>query len=178
MEHHFIGIKASAALGDRAATLQKQMQLKQYYKQLPAVEDLHLTLLFLGGWEKGKKQLLWESIAKKPFPSFRLTFSTYAAFGKLHRPRVLFLQPEDSEELQQFYDMIIGEALKLNFPGKQNPFRPHVTIAKKYSSSSDFPFPAYGSIPSVEMKVSEAGLFKVNPQQLPRYQLEQQLQLI
>lgn len=178
MEHHFIGIKASAAISEEAVKLQHELDLQKFYKLLPEPEDLHLTLLFLGGWDRGKKVQLWEQLQKLPTAPFSLTFSRYGFFGNAARPRVLFLRPEESMELQRFYDMIVEEALKLDYPGMKNPFKPHVTIAKKYANEIDFPHPGYGKIPPVTMRVKEAGLFKVKPQQSPRYEMEQKLKLL
>ncbi|SDO13275.1 RNA 2',3'-cyclic phosphodiesterase [Alkalicoccus daliensis] len=177
MEHHFIGIKAGVQVKKEAVELQTGLDLKRYYKALPSEEDFHLTLLFLGGWEWGKKVQLWERLQHYRLPKFSLTFSSYAYFGNPDKPRVLFLQPEDNELLQQLYDIILEEALQLGYPAPKNGFRPHITIAKKFGNTNNFPYASYGTIEKIDQSVHEVNLFQVKPQDHPRYQTIRTLEL-
>lgn len=177
MQHHFIGISSSVKAAQKASTFQKELKLEQYYKVLPSLEDFHITLLFLGGWERGKKVQLWNQIKKLSFPSFTLTFKSYSFFGSQDRPRVLFLQPEKSEALQHLYDMILQEALKLDYPAPKSSFRPHITVAKKFRSAEIFPYTPYGNIDPVKLHVEKVSLFQVQPQEHPKYQEQEAILL-
>ncbi|TVP83893.1 MAG: RNA 2',3'-cyclic phosphodiesterase [Alkalicoccus sp.] len=170
MEHYFIGIKVEGKAADTAVSLQQDLRLKDYFKQLPVKEDLHLTLLFLGGWDTGKRQKLWSALQDMEFSSFKLYFDQYAFFGKKEYPRVLFLRPHENEMLMNLYNAVSEEAFSLDYPVPSKPFRPHLTIAKKYKGNRPFPFPVYGEVEETVEAVTEMSLFKVRPQESPKYE--------
>lgn len=170
MEHYFIGIKVEGKAADTAVSLQQDLRLKDYFKQLPVKEDLHLTLLFLGGWDTGKRQKLWSALQDREFSSFKLYFDQYAFFGKKEYPRVLFLRPHENEMLMNLYNAVSEEAFSLDYPVPSKPFRPHLTIAKKYKGNRPFPFPVYGEVEETVEAVTEMSLFKVRPQESPKYE--------
>ncbi|WP_187254675.1 RNA 2',3'-cyclic phosphodiesterase [Alkalicoccus halolimnae] len=167
MVHHFIGLEVNEAVRNKALQIQKQLHVSDYYKHITHPEDLHLTMLFLGGWKE--TYVLWGNLKEKTLPAVSFTVSKWSFFGSEKKPRVLILKAEKEQNLKLLQEQIEEEAVKLGFPSSGKLFRPHITTAKKYGSDKEFPFKTEGSFEPVYMQVNALTLFQVNPGSRPMY---------
>lgn len=100
-------------------------------------EDYHITLAFLGF---AKKELLDEAITaigqlKEQHSTFSLTFSAIGTFGSKNRPRIFWAGVEPQKALQQVREDVFKECERIGFQLDQKPFRPHITLARKWGSN-------------------------------------------
>ena len=51
-QHYFIGIKIPSTFEDQIEEFKNKYELDTAYKVIPHVEDLHVTLLYLGAMEE------------------------------------------------------------------------------------------------------------------------------
>jgi RNA 2',3'-cyclic 3'-phosphodiesterase len=167
MVHHFIGLEVNEAVRNKALQIQKQLHVSDYYKHITHPEDLHLTMLFLGGWKETNH--LWGNLKEKTLPAVSFTVSKWSFFGSEKKPRVLILKAEKEKKLMLLQEQIEEEAVKLGFPSSERLFRPHITIAKKYFSEKEFSFEKEGSFDSIPLQVNALTLFQVNPGARPMY---------
>ncbi|CAM3854646.1 RNA 2',3'-cyclic phosphodiesterase [Alkalicoccus chagannorensis] len=168
MTHHFLGIRVTEQLQKKGRALQESMALDRYYKQLTYEQDMHLTILFLGGWDMDKKRLLWDRLCRLELPGSELSVNGWNGFGSPDYPRVLYMEPQG--DLKPLYQVVLKEAEFLGFPSPGRPFRPHVTIAKKKKAAA-FPYPSSGTFSGggINMRASALEWMEVHPGKQPSY---------
>ncbi|QKS72109.1 RNA 2',3'-cyclic phosphodiesterase [Paenalkalicoccus suaedae] len=166
--HHFIGISATPEVA--SAGVAARLDMIHQYNVLPDPRDMHITLLFLGGFEFAKVEELWDRIATIPSPSFPLTFSKRASFGLATRPRVLFLAPEHSNALLDLQAMVRKSGDDVSFEGDRRPYHPHMTIAKKWRGVERTAPLDDIKIKPVTMTVAEIHLYEIRIGEVPRYE--------
>lgn len=127
----------------------EQQQLLQHYQQpeLSAdakwhpINNLHLTLVFLGQQTLANQQLLWSESLEllHQLPPFELCFNQLSQF---RQAKVLYLgvsqPPEALMALQQQLQQLALPFLHAPVP---EDFLPHVTLARKFQSAAVFPMP-------------------------------------
>ncbi|MBM7653215.1 RNA 2',3'-cyclic phosphodiesterase [Neobacillus cucumis] len=102
--------------------------------------DLHITLAFLGAAEPEKLKLA-ETYVKEALhseESFTLKINKLGFFGKEDSPRVFWADTENSEELINSRKKVFQACLKAGFVLETRPFRPHITLARKWKGTGEF----------------------------------------
>lgn len=94
------------------------------------MEQLHLTLAFLGEVEENTAGELVERLALIRTPPFQLGFSTTGCFPSRHRPRVLWAGFEPHPRLMHLAAGVHGAVLACGIPQEERPFSPHITLAR------------------------------------------------
>lgn len=174
--HLFIGIPANAELKNESLKLQESINAEKYFKRVTDPEDLHLTLLFFGGFPKDSAERIWSEIKCLSLPiPFDLYFNNVNVFGHPEKPRVVYFEPEHQKKLFELKN-IVDQASKMeNFPLSSIVFNPHVTIMKKWRDtnlalSDEIVFPrAFES--SVCMTADRICLYRIHPDQKPSYEI-------
>lgn len=93
------------------------------------VQDLHLTLRFLGQVEASRIPALDALGEQLSLPSFDLTLDRV---GHWPRPAALWVGPSETPEELVYFHRRLGEALApLGFEPEARTFKPHVTLARK-----------------------------------------------
>ncbi|ADU31541.1 RNA 2',3'-cyclic phosphodiesterase [Evansella cellulosilytica] len=165
-KHHFIGVKVSDKVSQVLIGKQEELDVSHYFKKVVSKEDFHLTLLFLGGWEK--THTLWERLKMTLTQrTFSLTLNSIGYFGKEAEPRVIWGGVAQSDALFNLHKNIICLAQESGFPLEKRPFKPHITIAKSLKASS-FNQSLYLE-QEVSWDVDTLHLFEVNPGKRPMY---------
>lgn len=168
--HYFIGIQMPTSIEQQVEAFRNQYQLRSHYKVIPHVEDLHITLYFLGSVNDNDLpalQQLLTDIARKQ-QAFPLQLTGLSYFGAASGPRVVYLAADENKlltALQKEMAQLVTEQLQLQ---PDNRFTPHVTIAKKKKSQDKHPIQKEPMEP-VDISVNDFSLFKISPQQTPKY---------
>jgi RNA 2',3'-cyclic 3'-phosphodiesterase len=131
-------------------------------------ENLHFTLKFLGDTPEEKIQLLLKTgnkIAEK-FSSFDIRIKGFAAFYTREKPKVVFLETDESEKLHQLAKEIDTACSKLGFAPESRPFKAHLTLARVKHIHNTAHFnsllkqPAEANIPIAGFSLIESQLSK------------------
>lgn len=95
------------------------------------VQNLHVTLKFLGGTPAEKLAALQNALAaiRSPEP-VQLEFRGLGFFPTEKRPRVFWAGMEASPNLKSLAEDIDQAAHRLGFPLEERPFTPHLTLAR------------------------------------------------
>ncbi|SES14227.1 RNA 2',3'-cyclic phosphodiesterase [Salisediminibacterium halotolerans] len=174
--HTFIAIPLAEKLFDTGVYYQNQLDLRTYCKKLVHPDDFHLTLLFLGGCETALRDRIWQDVRQETagMEKFSLTIRRLNFFGKPNRPRVLFLEPENNYTLHETAETIRKIAAKQGFSADDRPFRPHMTLAKKWrDAKQDWPAkkrPLPSTIEPVTVTAERISLFKIHPERKQKYE--------
>lgn len=169
--HYFIAIKAPSTIRDQVEHYRNTLQLETAYKVLPVLEDLHITLFFIGALTDQQRDLLsdrLEALAMN-IRSFPISIDGLSYFGSPSGPRVVYLSVEPSNELdflQQSISNIVSDLLSIK---ATNPFKPHITIAKKRKTSEASIIPIE-KFKKVDFTADLFTLYNIQPATTPKYQ--------
>ena len=176
LNHYFLAIllpsEVKAALADWAKAIH---ELPFDYKEWVHEKDFHITLKFLGGVTDKQLVDLNQRLdsAVPSLSSFNLKGGQIGTFGSSKEPRVLWAGVEAEESLfenQTIIDQICSDS---GFLKESRPYRPHITIAKKWRGGTlnrgEFP-----SLPSeffTPWVVSSFVLYQIHPSKKPKYEV-------
>lgn len=99
------------------------------------LEQIHLTLAFLGKVEEKTVERLTSELAHIQAPAFELCFAGAGCFPNRHRPRVLWIGLAPEPRLTDLAARVHEVVLSCDIPQEERPFSPHITLAR-------FKFPA------------------------------------
>lgn len=139
-------------------------------------EDYHITLAFLGFAEKSKLEHVINRL--KPIlekeSAFTLTLNNLGIFGQKKAPRIFWADVESSEQLISIQKAVYEECVKTGFQLDKKPFRPHITLARKWNSEDPFNEATLFSIRKEDGKtftfnVTEVVLYETHLDRTPKY---------
>lgn len=110
-------------------------QLEEMRTDIPGsrwvpLEQIHLTLSFLGEVDDTALDLLSGALATINVPGFNLCFSGTGCFPDRRRPRVLWLGLEPEPLLSNLASLVREAVLACDIPQEERPFSPHITLAR------------------------------------------------
>ncbi|MDP6457972.1 MAG: RNA 2',3'-cyclic phosphodiesterase [Candidatus Bathyarchaeota archaeon] len=99
--------------------------------KLVKLENVHLTLKFLGDIEKRLLEEVKHIVTSLRFEPFRMTLTEIGAFPNLRRPRVIWMGvSEGIDELAAIFRELEAGFVGLGFKHEGRRFSPHITIAR------------------------------------------------
>jgi|SRR5882757_1928378 len=127
----FIAIEIPPAIRAAYACLLKDFRAVAPQVKWVRLENLHVTLKFLGETESAKLSPLQNvlSAVRSPEP-VNLEFHALGFFPNEKRPRVLWAGMETSANLKTLAADIDHAVHRLGFPLEERPFTPHLTLAR------------------------------------------------
>lgn len=175
--HLFIGLPVNEALKACALKWQRNLHGHLHYKRLMHPDDLHLTLAFLGATPDAAAALLWKDLDRhmRGFQPFTLCFDRVDGFGHPDHPRVLYLSPKPSESLTKLKYLTDAHIQANELHVSHKPFRPHVTIMKKWCGNETVFNKGY-SLPvlleePVQVVMDHICLYRIHPGKTPSYEV-------
>ncbi|GAB3065583.1 RNA 2',3'-cyclic phosphodiesterase [Virgibacillus ainsalahensis] len=171
--HYFIAIPVPESLQNFFSEWQRQFKHDLNYRQWTQREDLHITLKFLGPVADDKLRYLEGELYKlEQLQAFHVNVGTIGTFGKPERPSVLWAGVEKTDALSRLQQMVEACTGVTGFPKENRPYRPHITLAKKWFGE-EAP-KAVGEIKKeftkqMPMHVNEVILYQIYPDQSPKY---------
>lgn len=137
----FVAVPLPEELKDTLAQQTALWKKGSFFQTWVHPQDYHLTLKFLGETPAGLLPPLKEAlhtVARKHAP-FSLTLEGMGTFGQLRRPRILWLGVKgEGAALASLQRDVEEELATLGFKKEERPFRPHLTLARKYVGQAPF----------------------------------------
>jgi len=175
MSHYFLAVplpgEVRAHLLDSAQTFKQHLQYGYWTDEA----DYHITLLFLGEAQSSQIDALKECLhdRTKALQGSHISLKGFGTFGKKEQPRVLWMGIEHDRHLTDLYSAVRDCVGANGFEVEKRPYRPHITIAKKWRGPSSISAEQWHSfVPTFEpfsWKANEFRLYKVEPAKTPRY---------
>lgn len=112
-----------------------RMQLDEWLPDIPGirktpVDQLHLTLLFLGDVEPERIPGITDSLKQVEFTPFEMIVRGVGAFPNQNKPRIIWAGVEKSSKLMSVYNQVF-KTLNSYLSERQNlTFKPHITLAR------------------------------------------------
>ncbi|NHC42441.1 RNA 2',3'-cyclic phosphodiesterase [Bacillus sp. MM2020_1] len=140
-------------------------------------QDLHITLAFLGSAPPDKLKQAENQVqeALKDEQAFTLKINKLGFFGSVDSPRVFWADTEESKNLQSIRNKVFSACEKAGFQLETRPFRPHITLARKWKGEQPFqtellglweefqPFP-------LSFEASEVVIYQTHLDKTPKYE--------
>jgi RNA 2',3'-cyclic 3'-phosphodiesterase len=95
------------------------------------VENIHLTLKFLGNVSIPRLTDVKSSLKQLAFPSFSAGIKGAGAFPNLNRMNVIWVGVDEGwSQVEQIYEQVEKLLSSVGFRRENRPFSPHITIAR------------------------------------------------
>ncbi|MFP4415865.1 MAG: RNA 2',3'-cyclic phosphodiesterase [Chitinispirillaceae bacterium] len=94
------------------------------------MDQLHLTLRFIGDTDDRTYQDIVESLATVHLPSFSLDIAGAGYFPPRGRPRILWVGIRPNENLTELQRQVEDALIKTGVEPDRRKFHPHITIAR------------------------------------------------
>lgn len=157
----------------RALQLKSELPFKSWTRP----GDYHITLVFLG--KGGFKQI--NQLKKELVPvigrhsAYRITVDQIGTFGKKQQPRVLWAGVSADEAMDDLQRDLHNRCADLGFNLDDRPFKPHITLARKWDSQAELDPSKLGNTIDFDHEkgswvANEVALYQTHPNQIPQYQ--------
>jgi len=170
----FIAIEVSQQIKYNLAKIRKLLnQLKQnghVKMSIPKVDNLHLTLQFLGQTPLDCLELIESNVknAVQGIDAFELKICGVGAFPNLNHPKILWAGVEKTNELNILREKVVGSTADLPLKTASANYYPHLTLARVKKPS----LPILQKLIK-EQSDSKFGTLKVNSLSLIKSELTQ-----
>ncbi|GAA0429974.1 RNA 2',3'-cyclic phosphodiesterase [Lentibacillus halophilus] len=172
LSHYFIAIPLSEQWKQWLAVRQSEIKRQLPYKQWTHRDDLHVTMKFLGPVADSDLDMLLEQLhGLETIFAFHVHAGELGTFGNPSAPRVLWTGVEKTPDLINLHQCVEAAAADAGFQPEKRPFKPHITLAKKWNGSKmDMkPWQERYSTQHV-FTVDQVTVYRIFPAQLPKYQ--------
>ncbi len=136
----FIAVDLSPEILERIE--QVSLDLRARMKDVPVrwvpVENIHLTLKFLGNVSTANLEILKDILGKvvSNHSECDISVGGIGAFPKPHNPRVIWVGMEVPQELVSLQHNIEIESARLGYSREYRPFSPHLTFGRVSRNAS------------------------------------------
>lgn len=128
------------AIVSKVAAVQQQLEAAGAKLKLVELENLHLTLRFIGEIPRELVERVMEALRGVEFAPFTVRFVGLGAFPNPRRPRVIWVGVEEgARELSELSEKVNSALAKLKLPKPDEEFTPHLTVARVKSGVGSLP---------------------------------------
>lgn len=173
----FIAIPLQEALKRKVAAVRKDLQCKLPQVRWAPLENLHLTLRFLGDQtEETLEQIALSMLSVGRLSSvFTIHCRGLGVFPSARRARILWLGLEPASPLVELHQRLSAQMKSDGFPAETARFRPHLTLGRVRHRPLDLRNLIFeeesidcGEIEATEMILYESRPLPSGAQHLPR----------
>ncbi|SOC11072.1 2'-5' RNA ligase [Ureibacillus xyleni] len=174
--HYFFAVKlpneVKAFIGNWIERNKREFPFKRWVHEA----DYHITLAFLGFAEDEMKAKAVESMATaiSDIPPFSLTLTKIGTFGPAKSPRIFWTGVNESQVLNDLQKQVYQHCIEAGFQLDKKPFRPHITLARKWEGEQ--PFEKGTATPivtedgkEVSFQINEVVLYETHLDKAPKY---------
>ncbi|MBM7649676.1 2'-5' RNA ligase [Bacillus ectoiniformans] len=167
--HYFFALGLPASVKEALSQYFQDLQLPFGRSVHP--EDYHITLAFLGNADPDalEQALTYTEQILKEVQSFPLIIQSFGTFGSKKTPRIFWSGVHDEPKLDELQRQIAGACIKAGIPLDQKPFRPHITLARKWMGDAEFQgevtFPA-----ALTFDANKVVLYQTHLNRTPKYE--------
>ncbi len=129
----FIAVDLPSGIVDELARVIKLLRknIPEGIRWVP-VENIHLTVKFLGDVKVDHIDLIQNAIAKSInfIPPFEISLTKVGAFPNFHRPHVIWMGLDAPAYLAEVVDNINLHTDDIGYPSEMRSFSPHLTLGR------------------------------------------------
>lgn len=160
----FVAIDMPDNIIKEVAKLQEILSKKNFAGKMVELENIHLTLKFIGEVEGRKLDEIRAELRKISFSKFEAKLGRAGVFGRGGMPRYVWVKIE-GEGIWELQKKIDAAVVKAGIAG-ESKFTPHITIARVKSVSDKKEFADYVGNMGVKQEKMEITEFKLKKSEL------------
>jgi RNA 2',3'-cyclic 3'-phosphodiesterase len=175
--HYFLAVRLPDSIKMELNQAKQFFQKEFSFKRWVHPEDYHITLAFLGYANENQLKEIKELVPNymKEDNSFPLTISQIGTFGMKTSPRIFWAGVNDSNPLQHLRKQVYAACEQAGFQLEKRPFHPHITLARKWDSDSEFNLTLLDHTNLFDEKpltfqATDVVLYRTNLLQTPKYE--------
>ncbi|SDN03247.1 RNA 2',3'-cyclic phosphodiesterase [Sediminibacillus halophilus] len=171
--HYFIGIPLNERIQHQLKLVQEKLKRRPdlAYKNWTHPQDMHITLKFLGpSPDSTIKELKRDLQQISQKHCFSLDIKGIGHFGNPQEPRVVWAGVENASPLAALQKQVDGLCQTLGWSLENRPYRPHITLAKKWAGNKKVNIPITEEFPFGNLEVERIHLYQIHPSQTPKYE--------
>jgi 2'-5' RNA ligase len=176
--HYFIAVPLPDDCKKEIFNLSNEWNGNLPFKKWTSEEDYHITLAFLGPVEDEKRNEIVDELRHSLLSThlFTIQLTDLGHFGPSNNPSVWWAGVENSKELLELQKNVYMSCEKLGFQLDKRPYKPHITIAKKFDHTlkEDFNIPLSWENQNKKLEISHIVLYQIHPKKTPSYQIVEQ----
>jgi len=174
--HYFIAIPLKQDIKKKLAAWQDHLKKELHYRQWTYPDDLHITLKFLGPVKQHQlNQLQTELSVIHEQNRFEMNIGSIGSFGNPKKPRVLWAGVKKTAPLVFLQRLVEECAQDTGFTSENRPYRPHITLAKKWNGQAETDRLAdikqQYQTDQAMMDVDEVVIYQIHPRKNPKYEI-------
>jgi 2'-5' RNA ligase len=145
----FVALELPVAIRERLAGLGGGVPGARWTE----VQNLHLTIRFIGEVENGLLPDIDAALAGVSAPTFDLVLDGVGQFGSGSRSRILWAGVERNDALFHLNQKVESALVRAGLPAEERRYSPHVTLARLHNAPQE----------RVGRFMQERGLFRAGP---------------
>lgn len=140
---------------------------------------MHITLAFLGFVPTENRTKVENNVSEaiRGSKPFQLQINKLGIFGREEAPRVFWADVLESNELQLIRDRVFAACVGAGFKLETREFRPHITIARKWTSDEPFHKELLDILEELqpkplEFEINNVVLYQTHLKKSPKYEVK------
>ncbi|GEL77211.1 RNA 2',3'-cyclic phosphodiesterase [Tenuibacillus multivorans] len=180
--HYFIGFPVPEVKRGILAKWQEALEPFVDYRTWMHIDDFHITIRFLGALSSQQVAELKRKLQSLELNAFDVSINGLNFFGKEEQPRVMYAEVERQDDIMTLKSEVDHVLETFDFDKEKRPYRPHITLAKKWGKGK-----IHLSQEALEHKIdaekhlhftmNSFNLYRVHPDQWPKYEVVQSFKL-
>ena len=173
--HFFFALTLSDEIKKELHNRMEELKFTFSFKKWLHPADYHITMAFLGDASEAmrKEAMHLVQIGLENEAAFELTLDGLGTFGRPEQPRILWASVAFEQRLFEVQTKVYQACLDAGFTLDSKPFKPHITLARKYSGESDFSLEKVTDFRAFEQKHFQASritLYQTHIGAVPSYE--------
>ncbi|MFC7678299.1 RNA 2',3'-cyclic phosphodiesterase [Paenibacillus sp. GCM10028914] len=170
----FIAVPLPEVVSNSIIRWRKELGEQMSFRKWVHPQDYHITVQFLGDTQAGSVETVLSSLQavaaeQKPI---ELILQGAGVFGLSSSPRILWAGiAGEREELENLQQRVVMAMEPLGFIPEDRPYRPHITVARKFTGGNISTVLLNTGPESVIWKADRLVLFRTNMHSSPMYEV-------
>lgn len=169
--HYFIAVTLQEHVKDALANWKERAEESLPFRSFVHRDDYHITLSFLGRVESDRMEKLQQDLQKlAQLPQFPLSLKKFQIFGEQAAPRIFWIGVNEEPALFQLQEHVQHICENNGFMLEKRPYRPHITIARKWKGEEAFHLEEMDELPPLNFVVEKVTLYETHIDRKPKYE--------
>ncbi|MED1488739.1 RNA 2',3'-cyclic phosphodiesterase [Bacillus smithii] len=171
--HYFFALRLPDETKEYLYSWRRQFSLP--FKRWVHPNDYHITFAFLGDADPKLLQKAVDTVKRivEKTPPFSVQIDSIGTFGRKESPRIFWAGTKQNNRLFDIQKQVFQAAKEAGFQLDSKPFRPHITLAKKWNGDISFTDATgflYAKPPSHIFQADSVVLYQTHLDRSPMYE--------
>lgn len=173
--HYFFALTLPNELKEELYSRIGKLKVIFPFKKWLHPADYHITMAFLGDTSEAMREesLHLVRAALKNESVFDLTLNKVGTFGRVEQPRILWADVAFEQRLFDVQTKVYQACIDAGFTLDSKPFKPHITLARKYTGETPFDLEKAANLANLEHRryqASQITLYQTHIGEMPSYE--------